>query len=95
MSYLVVPGLTEDANIADYSVDADGKTYHVTIEVSEIAPTLMQMATNGHTLEFVLIALDHVMLALDNVYIANVVIGGPSDPPQMTITFAAQEVRYA
>ena len=48
---------------------------------------------DGRVLELVVVATDAMMLALDNVVISGATIGGMSEPPLMTITLDAAEVR--
>ena len=93
-AHLVIAGITDNEPVDSVTVDGDGKTFHVVINAGEIGTTLWQYANDGRSLDLVGIVTSNGTWELKNVYVTGVQVG-TGDPPQMTVTFAAEEVSQA
>ena len=92
MPYLTIPEIVESATLHSVQVGGDGKSFPVTMDVSDTGVRLMRAAQTGEHLPLVVLTLDSQIIALDSVYVAEASEGGY--PPLVQLTFVADAVRF-
>jgi hypothetical protein len=91
--YLTIPDMVESEPLLSLSPSSDGLSFAVMLEASETAVRLMHAAAEGQRIPLVVLTTDAQILALDDVYVTDA-ISSSTQPPVMSLTFAATAVRF-